>query len=74
MPEARYDTGAGEAIFMVAEVDEALQYEGWPAFCLASLDLGCGKMICRSTSSDISGNVVRWLPVDVSFKQEEAVS
>ncbi|WP_208952639.1 hypothetical protein [Rahnella sp. ChDrAdgB13] len=67
--QACYETGAGKAINALVEIDEELQLQGWPRFCWAYLDVVPGMMICRSTNENITGHVVRWLPVRVEGMQ-----
>lgn len=61
--KASYETGAGKVICAVAEVDEALQAEGYPELCWSYVDVVPGVIIDRCTNSNITNHVVRWLPV-----------
>ncbi|USS96313.1 hypothetical protein M5J15_04690 [Serratia symbiotica] len=48
-----YDSGAGPAIGVIAEVDEVdkeLQAQGWPLLVSEFIDVPTGEMLCRNTS------------------------
>lgn len=61
-----YDSGAGPAIGVIAEVDKELQAQGWPLLVSAFIDVPTGEMLCRNTNVVITQHVIRWLPIDTT--------
>lgn len=53
-----------ESVIVVAEVDKDLRLQGWPQFCLASIDIRLSVFVCLSTGQGLNGHVLRYLPLD----------
>ncbi|MGS8557881.1 hypothetical protein [Salmonella enterica] len=59
-----------ESVYVVMELDEAMQNKGSPRFTLGYIDIRLGKFIDGRTGWNVTSHVLRYLVVDRSPKPE----
>lgn len=53
-----------ENTYIIAELDDGKQSQGWPQFIAAYIDIRLNRYICGNTAENVSGHVLRYLPFD----------
>ncbi|MFV0263855.1 MAG: hypothetical protein ACK5JN_15700 [Kluyvera sp.] len=56
---------SAETVFVLVELDDKKQMQGWPQFESALIDIRMGHFQCARTGQIITRHVLRYLPIDV---------